>query len=99
MAAVGKPYVYGHLSGTPLQHVIQVLQTTCFTLAFVFWMLLKTIVYTYRGFHSHGGTPIAGWFIVETIKMDDLGVMIWGYPTLGSIHMLVVLKPFSHVYT
>jgi predicted ATP-grasp superfamily ATP-dependent carboligase len=43
--------------------------------------------------------PIAGWFIVETIKMDDLGVMIWGYPTLGSIHMLVVLKPFSHVYT
>jgi hypothetical protein len=27
------------------------------------------------GFHSHGGTPIAGWFIREIpIKMDDLGV-------------------------
>ena len=29
----------------------------------------------YRGFHSHGGTPIAGWFITKTpTKMDDLGV-------------------------
>ena len=30
-----------------------------------------------RGFHSHGGTPIAGWFIREnpTTKMDD----DWGY--------------------
>ena len=26
------------------------------------------------GFHSHGGTPIAGWFISQTMKMDDLGV-------------------------
>ena len=27
------------------------------------------------GFHSHGGTPIAGWFImIKTINMDDLAV-------------------------
>jgi hypothetical protein len=28
------------------------------------------------GFHSHGGTPIAGWFIIREnpIQMDDLGV-------------------------
>ena len=42
----------------------------------------------YGGFHSHGGTPIAGWFIVENkIRMDD----DWGYPyDLGSLHMLYV---------
>ena len=29
------------------------------------------------GFHGHGGTPIAGWFIRKhTIKMDE----DWGYP-------------------
>ena len=36
------------------------------------------IIYTYGGFHSHGGTPIAGWFIKENpnLEMDD----DWGYP-------------------
>ena len=30
----------------------------------------------YGGFHGHGGTPIAGWFLLGKIplKMDDLGV-------------------------
>ena len=41
----------------------------------------------YEGFRSHGGTPVAGWFIVEKqFKMDD----DWGYsyfrkPPYGSV--------------
>ena len=32
----------------------------------------------YGGFHSHGGTPIAGWFVLEKpFKMEDLGVPLF----------------------
>ena len=35
------------------------------------------------GFHSHGGTPIAGWFIREKpIKMNDLGVPLFQETTI-----------------
>ena len=39
------------------------------------------------GFHSHGGTPIAGWFIVENpnlngwLKIMGVSSSSWGYPT------------------
>ena len=30
------------------------------------------------GFHGHGGTPIAGWFVKEhPIQMDDLGIPLF----------------------
>ena len=41
------------------------------------WQLpvLQYIVLSYGGFHSHRGTPIAGWFMREnSINMDDSGV-------------------------
>ena len=39
---------------------------------------------SWRGFHSHGGTPIAGWFGMENlIKMDDLGVPHFKNPPYG----------------
>ena len=38
------------------------------------------------GFHGHGGTPIAGWFILETLKMDDDCI-----PISGNLHMCLLL--------
>ena len=40
----------------------------------------------YGAFHSHGGTPIAGWFI--SWKNPNLKWMIWGYPhDSGNLHI------------
>ena len=36
----------------------------------VLFLWLRMIIY--GAFHCHGGTPIAGWFLLG--KMDDLGV-------------------------
>ena len=41
-------------------------------------MLNNQMVYIYGGFHSHGGTPIAGWFTMENpMKVVDLGVALF----------------------
>ena len=48
----------------------------------------------FGGFHSHGVTPIAGWFILvmdNPVKMDDLGLppfqetTIWGNHIFGDV--------------
>ena len=41
----------------------------------------------YGGFHSHGGTPIAGWFVMEKIPMKWM--MTRGTPILGNPHRVV----------
>ena len=40
----------------------------------------------WRGFHSHGGTLIAGWFMENPVKTDDLGVP----PICGTSHISTV---------
>ena len=46
-------------------------------------------IYIYRGFHSHGGTPITGWFITgNSFERDDN----WGYPhDLGNHHVSIMV--------
>ena len=40
------------------------------------------------GFLSHGGTPIAGWFI--SWKIPTKKWMIWGYPISGNHHVVEI---------
>ena len=41
------------------------------------WNNIDGMLESIWGFHSHGGTPIAGWFVREIpAKMDEN----WGYP-------------------
>ena len=41
-------------------------------------MAFELYIYIYGGVHSHGGTPIAGWFTMENpMKVVDLGVPLF----------------------
>ena len=54
-------------------------------------------VMKHGGFHGHGGTPIAGWFL---LGKTPLNWMIWefgGTPILGNHHMLMGLNPVSQL--
>ena len=52
--------------------------------------------YPYGGFHSHGDTPIAGWFIMENpIKLHDLGVPLFRKPPYDVI--LRVIRSYAPV--
>ena len=48
------------------------------------YIYIDHIVYI-RGFHSHGGTPIAGWFISWTLPFKKM--MTGGTPISGQLHM------------
>jgi hypothetical protein len=39
---------------------------------------------TCGGFLSHGGSPIAGWFIMENPKIT----WTWGYPISSNLHVM-----------
>ena len=50
-------------------------RTGAWTICQVIQHQVQTQPFKYRGFHSHGGTPLAGWFGLENpIKVDELGV-------------------------
>ena len=54
----------------------------------------SNLFYPFRGFHSHGGTPIAGWFIRENpmkIRMMNGGTPILGNPHLSMIVFRITL--------
>ena len=43
------------------------------------WVPLRSLV-RYGGFHSHGATPTAGWFISWKIHGKSMGCCFWGEP-------------------
>ena len=43
------------------------------------------------GFHSHGGTPIAGWFIKEKSQLE-IRMRTGGSPISGNQRMVVKLR-------
>ena len=47
------------------------------------------------GFHSHGGTPIAGWFLLWTIPCKW---MIWGYPYFRNSPNVGLFVPAHSTY-
>ena len=57
------------------------------------------LLYIYMGVSSNGGTPIAGWFVVENpIKVDYLGIA--GYPYFRKHHkyIYICIYLYSYIY-
>ena len=47
----------------------------------------------FGGFHSHGGTPVAGWFVMEN---PNLKWMTWGYRHLEKPHLSLSIIRWAH---
>ena len=51
-------------------------------------MMVHSDSQRYGSFHSHGGTPTAGWFIMENTLLKCI---IWGTPIYGNLHIKILL--------
>ena len=64
----------------------------------IYCIYIYITIYIYMGVSSNGGTPIAGWFVVENpIKVDYLGIA--GYPYFRKHHKYIYIYICIYLYS